>query len=129
MKMINQSNLDLTSAKIGFTIVEQFKQKDDFDKLENVSTKALGVLIEEGLLAYFVWLESRGEREKKYAEVIRDKSLELLKDAKLTEKNNSMDAALDISSNIQKTLLARQLLEKMLVYARYRAKALQSGSD
>ena len=127
--MINQSNLDLTSAKIGFTIVEQFKQKDDFDKLENVSTKALGVLIEEGLLAYFVWLESRGEREKKYAEVIRDKSLELLKDAKLTEKNNSMDAALDISSNIQKTLLARQLLEKMLVYARYRAKALQSGSD
>ncbi len=129
MKMINQSNLDLTSAKIGFSIVEQFKQKDDFDKLENVSTKALGVLIEEGLLAYFVWLESRGEREKKYAEVIRDKSLELLKNAKLTEKNNSIDAALDISSNIQKTLLARQLLERMLVYARYRAKALQKGSD
>ncbi len=129
MQMVEQNNLDLTSAKIGFSIVEQFKQKDDFDKLENISTKALSVLIEEGLLAYFVWLESKGEREKKYAEVIRDKSLELLKNTKLTEKSDSINAALVISSNIQKTLLARQLLERMLVYARYRAKALQKGSD
>jgi hypothetical protein len=33
----------------------------------------------------------------------------------------------EIASNIQKTLLTRQLLERMLVYARYRAKALQKG--
>ena len=44
----------------------------------------------------------------------------------LTNKNDLIEAILDISNELQKTILAKQLLERMLIYARYRAKALQS---
>ncbi len=127
-----ESNLDRITAQIGFSIAESFKQKEDFEKLETIVNKALGVLIEDGLFAYVVWLRSRSDREKRYAEAIENKSLELLKNKNinLTNKNNLMTAIIDdISKYIQKTLLARQLLERMLIYARYRAKALQKGSD
>lgn len=128
-----ESNLDKVSAEIGFDLAESFKDKDDAKKLETTVTKALGVLIEDGLFAYTVWLESQGKSEEKYATEISKKSLDLLRDSRvnLTKKNMLRDAVLEISENIQKTLLARQLLERMLVYARYRAKArakvLQKG--
>ncbi len=127
-----ECNLDRVSAQIGFDIPEQFKRKEDFEKLETIANKALGVLIEDSLFAYAVWLKSRSEKEKKYAERIENKSLKLLKskDVSLTDKNDLITAIRDdITTSIHKTLLARQLLERMLVYARYRAKALQSGSD
>ncbi len=127
-----ESNLDRISAQIGFNIVESFKHKEDFEKLETIVNKALGILIEDGLFAYAIWLKSRGDKERKYTKTIENKSLELLKNKNinLTNKNDLMTAILDdISTNIQKTLLARQLLEKMLIYARYRAKALQKSGE
>ncbi len=128
--MIGSDNLDMISAQFGFSIPELFKQqKEDLEKIETLANKALGIIIGEGLLAYAVWLKSRSEKEKKYAKVIENKSLELLKSEciKLTNKEDLTEAALEISESIQKTLLARQLLERMLVYARYRAKAMQKG--
>ena len=125
-----EGNLDRISAVTGFHIVESFNQQEDFEKLETTVNKALGILIEDGLFAYVVWLRSRGEKEKKYTKVIEEKSLELLKDKNisLTDKNDLMFAILDdILQYIQKTLLARRLLERMLIYARYRAKSLQKG--
>ena len=125
--MTKAGNLDKISAEIGFDLAETFKNKNDAEKLETIVTKALGILIEDGLFAYTIWLESRGNRERKYAAEILNKSLDLLKDEriKLVNDGKLRDAILGISENIQKTLLARQLLERMLVYARYRAKALQ----
>lgn len=125
--MTKAGNLDKISAEIGFDLAETFKNKDDAEKLETMVTKALGILIEDGLFAYTIWLESRGNRERKYAAEILNKSLDLLKDEriKLVNDGKLRDAILKISESIQKTLLARQLLERMLVYARYRAKALQ----
>jgi hypothetical protein len=125
-----ESNLDKVSAEIGFDLAESFKDKEDAKKLETIVTKALGVLIEDGLFAYAIWLESRSKTEKNYTAKIIEKSLDLIRDrVNITSKNSLIDATLEISENIQKTLLARQLLERMLVYARYRAKAIQNGSD
>jgi hypothetical protein len=120
-------NLDQISAKIGFDLAD--KNKSKAKEFERVVTKALGILIEDGLLAYAIWLESEDERD------VIDYSFTLLKNKiKLIKKdygNNTeklRKAILDeITPHIQKTLLARQLLERMLVYARYRAKATQKG--
>jgi len=125
-----ESNLDKVSAEIGFDLAESFKDKEDAKKLETIVTKALGVLIEDGLFAYAIWLERGSKTEKNYTAKIIEKSLDLIRDrVNITSKNSLIDATLEISENIQKTLLARQLLERMLVYARYRAKAIQNGSD
>ena len=99
--------------------------KFDPKELERVITKALGILIEDGLFAYSIWLKSEDENPHR---AIIASSLELLKNEKinLTNKNDLIEAILDISNELQKTILAKQLLEKMLIYARYRAKALQS---
>ena len=101
--------------------------KFDPKELERVINKALGILIEDGLFAYAIWLESEGKDAHKLLEL---SSLKLLKDVGVisSEQNNLRDATLNkISTSIEKTMLARQLLERMLVYARYRAKAIQKG--
>ena len=125
--MPERLNLDQLSAKKGFELAD--KNAGNAKEFERTVTKALGILIEDGLFAYAIWLESEDERD------IIDSSFDLLKDrANLIVGNyeNSKEklrkAILkEIASNIQKTLLTRQLLERMLVYARYRAKALQKG--
>ncbi len=127
METKNKLTIDKISAKIGFDLAKKFTNKDDADKLETIVTKAIGVLIEDGLLAYVIWLKSRGEKERKYATEILNKSKDLIRELDLATTDDPIDMALEISSSIEKTLLARQLLERMLVYARYRAKALQKG--
>jgi len=108
-----------------FFKLKQNPPKFDAKELERVVTKALGILIEDGAFAYTVWLESEGGDIHK---VISIASVKLLDKASVTSKKESLrEAILEISKNIQKTLLARQILERMLVYARYRAKALQKG--
>jgi len=131
--VVTEQNLDRISAEMGFKLAENFESKDDARKLENLVTKALGVLIEDGLFAYIIWLKSRSENEKKYCKKIIEVSSNLLKDERValaskdSDSKDLQDIVLEISKDIQKTLLARQLLERMLVYARYRAKALQKG--
>lgn len=122
---IENLSLDQISAKIGFNLAD--KNESKAKEFERLVTKALGVLIEDGLLAYVIWLESENESS------VIDCSFTLLKEeAKLIKKNYGNNAEKlrkaildEITPSIQKTLLARQLLERMLVYARYRAKALQ----
>jgi len=118
--------VDKILAEVGFDLAESFKEKDDTDKLETIINKAIGVLIEDGLLAYVIWLKSREKKEEKYTTKILKKTEDLLRERlKLTTENDPINMALEISSSIEKTLLARQLLERMLVYARYRAKSLR----
>ena len=118
--------VDKILAEVGFDLAESFKEKDDTDKLETIINKAIGVLIEDGLLAYVIWLKSREKKEEKYTTKILKKTEDLLRERlKLTTENDPINMALEISSSIEKNLLARQLLERMLVYARYRAKSLR----
>jgi len=128
---VSEHNLDMVAAEVGFKLAETFKSKNDAEKLENLITKSLGILIEDGLFACAVWLESRSDKEKEYATEISNKCMELLKDERIKLARNETaslrEITLSISDSIQKTLLGRQLLERMLIYARYRAKALQKG--
>ena len=125
-------NLDNIAAEIGFKLAEV--NKDNAKDFERIVTKALGILVEDGLLAYAIWLES--EDEEKIIDEIINKSYDLLKDKMGLIKNdyNGKDKLrkailYEISRDIRKTLLARQLLERMLTYAKYRAKAIVKQSQ
>jgi len=126
-------NLDKICAEYGFKILEN-DESDKADTFEKEITKALGILMEDGLFAYAIWLESKRKKDDDVYSKIIDKSKKLLENVNLINSNNTenvdnmelRDITLKISGKLQKTILAKQLLERMLIYARYRAKALQS---
>lgn len=123
-------NLDQVSAKIGFDLAE--KNKERAKEFERIVTKALSILVEDGLLAYAIWLESEDESEVINCsfELLKNRTNIIQKDYNDVKDIEKLRKAIleEIAVDIQKTLLARQLLERMLIYARYRAKALQKGS-
>ena len=127
-------NLDKICAEYGMKIQEKVKDADKkkLKELETVITNALGVLVEDGPFAFAIFLESRkGKNEpNEYDNLIEltknflsDESINLLSS---TEKfANLSDLLLKITDDILKLILAKTLLEKMLIYARYKAKAMQ----
>ncbi len=143
-------SLDKIAAEYGFTLCDVFKENikkltdksektkatsDDsgayndniYKELEREINKALGILIEDGPFAYSIWLESENKEPHR---AIMTQSLTILrnKNISLIDKNNLRDGILkDIASDINKLLLTKQVLERMLIYARYRAKALQKS--
>lgn len=123
-----KTHLDKLAAEYGFNLVEKcIENTKKLKELERETNKSLGILIEDGLFAYSIWLDSEG---KEIHEAITDSSLKLLKNVGLLKKDTKTlwEGILEeISPNIQKTILARQLIERMLIYARYMAKANAKG--
>jgi hypothetical protein len=126
-------NLDAVCAEHAYTIVKGVAptgelSKGDKSELENTITKSLGVLQEQGVYAFFLFLEYR--TEKPGAKQTVHQSWELLRTAKLPlkelPKNNRVDwvELRKLTEKLDDLLLARELLEQTLIYARYHAKAL-----
>jgi hypothetical protein len=107
-------NLDLECAELGQDIA-----KDGVD--ENAIRNALGVLQEHGIYAFFLYCGAKGEPK------ISDKSMCFLKSRRLlpadTETSNLFERLREaFSTDLQKLLFAKELLERALVYGRYHAK-------
>ncbi len=126
-------NLDRLCAEFGYKYATDVTDaiNKDADKAENLITKVLGVLQEQGLYAFVLFCKSRRDTEKKGAVVIekitkelfKDEQLHLVGDGDLMEeirKNNGL------ASNLENLVLAIKVLEKSLIYARYHAKAMSS---
>lgn len=117
------NNLDYLCAKHGQNIPKANRDE------ETMIQKALGVLQEEGLFAFVVFLESKkGSTNKEVVGSILGKTAELLNEVGLTKDANDKnirEMILDITKDIDSMFLAKDLIERMLIYARYRAKALQ----
>lgn len=128
------TNLDRLCAQHGYDIVRTVAPncslpKSDKSKLENTITKSLGVLQENGVYAFFLYLDYR--KDEKGAPQIRDESLVLLRNSEISLLQNNNDHFMDVqqlTNDLDQLLLARQLLEQMLIYARYHAKALRETS-
>ncbi len=128
----NISNLDSRCAKFGYDLVKAVAPKGslpkgDKAKLENTITKSLGVLQENGVYAFFLYLEYR--LKELGAEQMKSHSLGLLRHADVSllaqnEKDHFV-AVRQLTENLDSLLLARQLIEQTLIYARYHAKALR----
>ena len=115
-----EKNLDLECAKYGNKIVKS-------DKDETLITKSLGVLQEDGVYAFFLYLASRGDKEKELAKRISQETFSLLKEkiGKIKEEGEPLPAIREkLAPDLDSLLLAKQLLERTLVYARYHAKAI-----
>ncbi len=125
-------NLDKLCANYGYKFACKVSQafNSDAKKAESLLTKALGVLQEQGLYAFALFCESRGRAESDGAKKITEITTELLKELNLISDTNNTDLLEEIrkdnglASKLENLMLAIQVLEKSLIYARYHAKAL-----
>ena len=138
-------NLDLACAKTGQAIVQNFlkelEELKEFEKLkklkelEKLVTSALAVLEEQGVYALFLFLKTRGGDA---AKTIEQKACELLRETPrqpplLSDNDNSngnddvFESLQSMSKDLDKLLLARDLLRQALVYARYHARVPQKA--
>ena len=135
-------NLEHEIAKISYTIAKN----QIIDK--NIVDKALGILVNDGIYAMWLFIEEKGEKkenpEKSQGENDRarnktnpkefcEKIKELLEEIKLINSCDCSDFEKrkecfeQLIGNLNKLLLARQILERLLIYVRHQYKAL--GED
>lgn len=92
---------------------------------ETLITKSLGVLQEDGIYAFFLYLASRGSKEKHIAKEISEEAFAMLKDTGITSGEDVLVSLKDKANDLNALLITKELLERTLVYARYHAKALE----
>lgn len=112
-------NLDITCAKLGADLGAQSDDK--------TLTDALWVLEEQGVYAFFLFLAQKSERRRIFASC-RTFLQEHFTDG-LGSGNDVFKATQAIATDVDKLLLARDLLRQSLIYARYHAKAGASGRE
>lgn len=133
-------NLDLLAARMAQKIIRDTKeQKHEATNVDNLVTKALGVLQENGVYAAMLYLYSRtNPTDKPIAEQVRLSLVELEKELGLQELQvpEQYDASTVlkfltdyICNDLDRLLLVKQLWEQTLIYARYGAKARTAGED
>lgn len=121
--------LDLKCAQCGYAIITDVESTER-KKIESMINKALGILMEEGLYAFALYTksESIGDKpEKKTARMLHEKTYALLKDPEinlLTTAEYLTAIRGELAISIDKLLLAKELVERTLIYARYHAKTL-----
>lgn len=120
-------NLDLACAKAGQAIAEKLSK--ELKELENLVTSALAVLEEQGVYALFLFLETRtrgGNTAKTIGQRVRELLRTTPRRAPLLPGDGDVFTSLQrMSEDLDKLLLARDLLRQTLVYARYHARAPQ----
>ncbi|MHC1610213.1 MAG: hypothetical protein ACXQTW_01185 [Candidatus Methanospirareceae archaeon] len=171
MIKMEQKNIDRLCADIGFSIPEEYKKKDELSKQENTIRKALGILAQDGIFAYLIWLESEAgeikwdEKENNFTKLGAEKecsrrvvlnSIKLLNESKIlnplqisdddekkalegstpedpdgkwksivTKFRNELTKPDGVLEDIHLMFLVKQLFERMLTYALYKARALE----
>ncbi|BAF58894.1 hypothetical protein PTH_0713 [Pelotomaculum thermopropionicum SI] len=142
-----QANLDRLAAQHAQNIIRRLVDEDkDGNKraekelkkvassADNTVTKALGVLQENGVYACFLYLKAK---EKDNGDVVIKEMLKLLNSLGFewglpTNDKGEVDTRAEVvlkyvtekvTVDLERLLLAKETLEKMLIYARYGAKA------
>ena len=121
-------NLDFECAKISEQIknVLLTSEPKARKEAESLITKAIGVLQEDGIYAFYLYLKAR---QKPIYTSIEEETMKLLKMVfpSLNIDRQGHQVARDLVSDLDKILLAKELLERVLIYSRYHAKALGEG--
>ena len=132
--MGDKINLDQICAEYGYRFAEKVSKADGFDakKAEILITKALGVLQEQGLYAFALFCKSRPSVERAGAEEIEALAKELLKELNLINGGDFIDELRKddgLLTRLDYLMLAIQMLEKSLIYARFHAKAMKEVGE
>ena len=115
MNIPTENKIDYQAAKYAQRVVKQGAD-------ENTITKALGVLQENGPYACFLYLQANKDK------TIIPEMINLLEGIKLLPPAESNGDTLkrvteQITVDLPRLLLAKEVIEQMLIYARYGAKA------
>ncbi len=112
-----ENNLDRLCFSYGIKIP---RNKDD----QNVIQKALGVIEEDGVFAFKIYLDSLKQPESNIATKIKENIGKMLKEIDIV--GNFEDSTLkDLGSDLNKLFLTKELIERTLIYARYHAKGVE----
>jgi len=117
-------NLDLACAKLGKTIAANPSKE-----LEKLITSALAVLEEQGIYALFLFLKAQTGKTKENAKGITDVLENFLKttpqqDHLFSSNNDIFSSLQQMAKDLDKLLLARDLVRQSLIYARYHARII-----
>jgi hypothetical protein len=129
--------LDRIAAERAQNIVDDaIGGKVKASEVDNLVTKALGVLQENGVYACFLFLFSRPKKDQDIAQVVREQLLELavddlpFEDWKKRKPNKPWGAETVLSfvgnpicAQLDPLLMTKEIFEQTLIYARYGAKA------
>jgi len=129
----NKRHLDWLAAHHAQELIRKTQDMQEKPSdVDNTITKALGVLQENGMYAFTLFLLSRPKAEKRRAGVVMAEALDLLAELGFGWGHPRSNQAGDVlqhisdkvtSDNLERLLLAKETLEQMMVYARYGAKA------
>ncbi len=113
-------NIDVIISELGYEIGTHVE--------ETIIQKCLGVLANDGVYAYYVYVisDSKAKNKKNY---LIDKTLEKIKDYISNNETDSQKYFQKLSEDLQNLLFFRQLLERSLIYARYHAKAFSGDTQ
>lgn len=147
-EQITLRNLDRLAAQHAQEIIKRLVNEDEKGNKEikkaataadNTITKALGVLQEDGVYACFLYLLAK---EEENGTVVVEEMLRLLENLgsgwNAPKKNGRIDTRSEqvlfhiggkVTVDLERLLLAKEILEQMLVYARYGAKARERGAQ
>lgn len=117
-----KSNLDQKcfECSIHVTDIPEARDKKKAKDLLNLINKSLGVLEENGVFAFFVYLKSEDKKERR----IEKNVIGLLNCVFNKELDGTLGKTKLLADEINDLLLAKSLIEKTLIYARYQAKAM-----
>lgn len=116
-------NLDAKCAELGQRLGQAATKER-----EKLLTDGLGVLQEQGLYAFFLYLQAPGPGNRQQ---VADACKDFLRDQGLLENGNTdpSQRLRSLAERLDDLLLARELLMQALVYACYHAKAaVQRGA-
>ena len=104
--------------------IRNINDKSKRNKVINLIDKALSVLSNDGVYAYYVFIISKqkDDAKKYFLEPLKD-IFRKIKNEKDFNGNDYESYFLDISKDLRKLLLLKQILERILIYVRYLAKA------
>ena len=124
-------NLDMKCAKVGREIFSG-AGREKSSEFENLITKSLGVLQSQGIYACILFTDAQKSKFPKPSEKILEAIRRILFDSglhqvteadwKYTSKRSETLQA--ISEELPKYIMAKELIDQVLVYARYHAKAI-----
>ena len=125
-------NLDVEAARAARAMTGALAgHTKEKETLENVATKALGVVQEAGVYSGMLFLLTRGEKENAAARAVRSALLTLAREIQPTDTNvETVDGGLkyiaeEVGGDLDTLLLVKQAWEQALVYCRYGAKAME----
>lgn len=126
---MNMQNTDMICAKYGSQIAVELNKSE-----ESLVNKSLGVLQEDGVYAFFLFLAAQDKGEKNTpADCIQNYIFDLLKVFFQSIKNSHEDILSIIRDNLAEDLnnlfLAKDIIERTMVYARYHLKAKPKAKE